>query len=343
MCCIALCETVRPSSEMVKAMWEGNQHGGGVAWQEDGKVKWKKGIDTVEEMQYLAETLPFPFIQHFRIASVGGVCDELTHPFLVNNNASIELEGESESDYVLFHNGSWHEWKQFVLKASFDCKIALPDGKWSDSRAMAFLASIYGKNICEMINEKIVILSKDDVQIFWGSGWTEVEGVWCSNDFFKHKMRGKTPMCAYGKCQGYPVMNNIYCYQHKEQFAREAKEKEANGNVKDGVVVEGPPVNPSGGALMGMGAPSTTGLVRTTPIVARDAITIPGVTPRPNLTLLPGGAGSDIPFRVLMAAQHQAAKGLISNKEYKRIRKIFQRNPIELAQADMLSRLTPKN
>lgn len=323
MCVILVVETVRPTPSMVQACWDANGHGGGVSWQEDGKVKWKKGITDLEKMIDLAATLPLPFIQHFRIASVGGVHVELTHPFLMNHSASLELEGESETDYVLFHNGSWHEWKTFVLKASFDCKVPLPDGKWSDSRAMAFLGSIYGKNICEMINEKIVIMSKDDMQFFWGGGWTEVEGVWCSNEGFKHRMRTRADMCEHGKCTQSKVYKSKYCYLHTKMFEDDAKE---------GEVVEQTATNPTGGVALAS--------ARTTPVLIKDGVFNPGQNgSTPNITLPLGGGDANIPFRVLMAAQHQAATGVISNKEYKKIRKIFERNPIELAQVDMIARL----
>ena len=169
----------RPTPEMVEKAYHTNDHGGGVAWRENGLVKWKKGL-VVEEMQHFIKSLPLPFVAHFRIASSGGQSPMLCHPFPVEKQVDVALEGQTKS-YVLFHNGHWGEWKSFTKETALRMGSKIPMGVWSDSRAMAWAAHNYGLGILDMIDEKCVAFSPTDLEVIKGSGWDEVDGVWCSN------------------------------------------------------------------------------------------------------------------------------------------------------------------
>ena len=115
MCVIVASYTGRPTEDDVARMWEKNSHGGGASWAEDGITKWKKGL-TVEQMQELAATLPFPFMLHFRLASQGTSKEpQACHPFPILPGVPDALEGESR-DGVVFHNGFWSDWKDSVLQ-----------------------------------------------------------------------------------------------------------------------------------------------------------------------------------------------------------------------------------
>lgn len=202
MCVIFWVNKDRPSQYMVEKAFDHNDDGGGGAWRttnEQGEpvVEWKKGLG-VKEMVRLAAELPIPYILHFRIASIGGVRDSLTHPFPINKNGSLALEGKTKG-YVLFHNGHWKEWNDECRKAAVLSNTPIPMGRWSDTRAMAWLCSIYGPGYMEFMPEqKGIVFGPQDMQIFDGNGWERVktngrdkakdndEGdfVWCSNDFF---------------------------------------------------------------------------------------------------------------------------------------------------------------
>lgn len=187
MCVIIVADDKRPSADMVTAAFDANPSGGGGAWRHNKAVVWKKGLD-VEAMKELAETLPLPFILHFRIPSCGGPFKELCHPFPVDKQSTLALEGSTKG-FVLFHNGHWNSWKFDTKEMAIKGGIQLPHGKYSDSRAMAVLAANFGHGILEFIDEKTVVFGPGKGEIYFtrGTDWKEVDGIWCSNDFFVNR------------------------------------------------------------------------------------------------------------------------------------------------------------
>jgi hypothetical protein len=181
-----LAENVRPTEEMVRKAYAKNDDGAGIAWREvKGKtteVVWQKGLN-LEQMIELVATAPMPFVAHFRIASCGGARKSLCHPFAIDENASTFLSGRTKG-MVLFHNGHWGEWKKVLLETSIRFGKKIPDGKFSDTRAMAFICAVAGINFMELIEEKGIAFGPDRIEMFWGSGWYKVQDVWCSNTGF---------------------------------------------------------------------------------------------------------------------------------------------------------------
>lgn len=175
MCVIFIAEVVRPTGDMVEKAFRANGAGGGVAWRKDKKtVAWKKGLD-VEEMKELCATLPLPYIAHFRIPSAGQARQpELCHPFPIDHKVPLFLEGTT-GGYVLFHNGHWSKWKEYSLEAAVKSDVDIPMGRWIDTRAMAWVASIYGLGILEFIDEKAVAFGPADIEVVSGTGWFEIE------------------------------------------------------------------------------------------------------------------------------------------------------------------------
>ena len=179
---------------MIEKAFDHNDDGGGMAWREadekgENVVVWKKGL-TVEQMTELCATAPIPYIAHFRVASIGGVRPSLTHPFPIGKVASLALEGRTKG-YVLFHNGHWKEWSDECKRAAIQSNTPIPIGRWSDTRAMAWLCSIYGPGFMEFLPEqKGIVFGPNDMHIFDGSGWYPINNVWCSNDFFMKSVIG---------------------------------------------------------------------------------------------------------------------------------------------------------
>lgn len=183
MCVIAVMDGTRPSEEQVEQMYETNSSGAGIAWREDTPkgvvVRWRKGLK-LGEIQDLIKTVPLPAIAHFRIPTCGGDGPEMCHPFQVDPKSSIELGGATKG-YMLFHNGHWGQWKSTVLETAIKTGKQLPGGRWSDSRGMAWVASIYGIGALELIDEKCAVISPTNLEVF-GNGWTKVtDGLWTSN------------------------------------------------------------------------------------------------------------------------------------------------------------------
>lgn len=195
MCVVFICETVRPTADMVEKAFFTNNAGGGVAWRLDKKtVKWQKGLD-VDEMTNLIAEVPFPFIAHFRIPSSGGKSPWLCHPFPIERDTKLLLEGTTGGN-VLFHNGHWKDWKEDAKLAAVRSNTPLPPGRWTDTRAMAFVASIYGLGVLEMIDEKTVAFGPNTLEVCAGAGWFEIEVTgtgkkfWASNKYWESVQGG---------------------------------------------------------------------------------------------------------------------------------------------------------
>lgn len=181
------------SADMIIAGYQANDHGSGVAWREakDGKpgVRWKKGIQNPDEVVALVEKLALPYIVHHRIASIGPKIPEMTHPFPCTKDVSLDLEGWTNKA-VLFHNGTWSEYRHKMYEAALLKGVKLPRGPFSDSRMMAWLYHLLGEGFLDDIGEKVILFKPDDIEIFGHSrGWTCVDGVWCSNSGFAHRMK----------------------------------------------------------------------------------------------------------------------------------------------------------
>lgn len=178
MCVIALVEypDKRPTELEIRKMWKANPYGGGLAWREEGRVHFAKGLELDQMIARIAR-LPVPFIAHFRVPSTGGSKPALTHPFLIDHESPIVMEGATDK-WVLFHNGTWSQWeyysKDWLIRAGG--AIKQPLGPWSDSRAMAFWAHQFGLGIFEKpwpIDEKVIVFGPgdDDIEMF-GDGWS---------------------------------------------------------------------------------------------------------------------------------------------------------------------------
>lgn len=178
MCVLIIAEEVFPSLDVLRASEEVNPHGGGIAWIQDNKVRWRKGLTADQINEYRHFTNP-PWLIHFRISSISGDDGNpnLCHPFPINQEASIELEGEA--DQVLGHNGHWFQWNTVLLNSLSPTNV-LPEGAWSDTRAMAWLTNFYGEALLRVIDptQKIAVLSPETLNkdpgervTRYGNGW----------------------------------------------------------------------------------------------------------------------------------------------------------------------------
>lgn len=227
MCVIMYVDAKRPSTTMVQKAWARNADWGGIAWREpaiDGvgtEVVWRKGIKTAEEMDSLIASLPLPLVAHFRRASCGGLHKSLNHPFPIDKNTSLACEGRTKGA-VLFHNGDWKDWDSQALRAAIGSNTQIPNGRWSDSRALAWLCSIYGTGFMEFVPEqKGVAFGPKDIEFFMGRknvlhpGWKEVDNIWCSNDIFVDTPAAVTyTMCRFPTCTRKDLDINFYCPFH---------------------------------------------------------------------------------------------------------------------------------
>jgi hypothetical protein len=111
--CVAAIINKPVSKHHLECMDEDNPHGGGVAWVDRGKLRFKRGLHAADifAMQE-AGVLTFPYLLHFRWATHGDRIPQLTHPFPTGRRAfKGELEGTARE--VLIHNGVWNDYDEF--------------------------------------------------------------------------------------------------------------------------------------------------------------------------------------------------------------------------------------
>jgi len=181
---IAVGAGVRPSDETLTTSHEKNPHGIGVAWQENGKVRWAKGL-ALEDAIEINKELPFPYIIHYRTASHGTIQGPHgCHPFPVEPEASLALDGDAAM--VLFHNGFWANWKDKITEIASRGPHKLPDGGWSDSRALAWMGAVVGPGFFHLVGEKLAILKATGEPELHGS-WDVEDGIAYSNMQWKSR------------------------------------------------------------------------------------------------------------------------------------------------------------
>jgi len=171
---VKMSDVAPPTTEVLRACWFANPHGGGVAWREgegsDAKLVMVKGLMTLEDFLEVAAQVPenSAALYHTRIVSVGKVCEEQTHPFYTN---------QSETE-VLVHNGTYR---------------ITPYAGMSDTQTVAEYCMTLSfadrtKYIDKITREaycRTATLSKKGSLIIYGN-WTKIDGLYFSNTFWKN-------------------------------------------------------------------------------------------------------------------------------------------------------------
>lgn len=185
MCLIIACASERPSIEdliMANAM---NNDGIGLAHIVGGQVFWQKGISLDHLIEQLND-IPFPFVVHFRLATVGGASTSLCHPFPISfdHHDVCTSQEMGYSRRVLFHNGHISSWRSDLsnnLPRRVMSQIRYKVDSMSDSQAMALLAAFNGgEYLKQHPYDKFALLSaKEGIQIY--GNWIHRKGISFSN------------------------------------------------------------------------------------------------------------------------------------------------------------------
>ena len=174
------------SRDVLNAMFYANDDGAGWAYAKDGKIYFSKGYTNVNKFIKAVQKLPTDVerMVHCRIATHGGVCKALTHPFPISTDyGKMEmLNGVLSRGYILAHNG---------ILSNFN-----PPKGHSDTeelvRCLANIKSdIMGDDMRDIINalvsgSRVAILNTDGKINRYGTGWTQIGGIWFSNTHFKY-------------------------------------------------------------------------------------------------------------------------------------------------------------
>lgn len=177
MCVVLLCTPeVRPPLDTLKLCAARNPHGAGIAWRNKGAVEWQK-TDDVARIHRIAQWAEGEVVIHFRIATVGGACSELRHPFPITPKVSLASSGRAGA--VLFQNGTWRRWNEAV-QGAWERGHSPPAGAMSDARAAAWLSHLRGHEFLSKCGSSRWVYFSANETVRYGE-WTEVGGIWFSN------------------------------------------------------------------------------------------------------------------------------------------------------------------
>lgn len=170
MCIIFACHGKTPSEEDLNLGASCNKDGAGIAWidsfgKKTAAVHWQKGLPSTGKAIIEAiekHKITYPFVIHYRSASIGPSCSELTHPFPITNDLEDWSVGTTRR--VLFHNGHIPEWKNWFIPVMFSApSLEIPAGPWSDSRALAAVVNLKGEGILDFIRDSSRIAILDSI------------------------------------------------------------------------------------------------------------------------------------------------------------------------------------
>lgn len=182
MCCL-LVATKRPDLETLQKIASSNRDGAGIAWYNDkGKCEYQKGFNDVNEVNAFLDLIKPPYAIHFRLASIGGKSELLTHPFEVSYESALKLNGECEK--LLFHNGHIHDWEKLALAGG----ILEMEGDVSDTRALAAIIHSHkdnGRKFLSSLKNKFVLMNSEFRRFQLIGDFTEDDGIFYSNTFWK--------------------------------------------------------------------------------------------------------------------------------------------------------------
>lgn len=176
-----------PKYDTLKSAELLNSHGGSIAWLENGKINFEKGIKAKKINELIEKRLKPNNVKtaiiHFRIASVGKINKELCHPFQISEKVNPDLKVMDSEYDLLFHNGTITSWESMLIESLQKFKGQIPTGELSDSRVIAFLLNRHGTDIIKDSKfNKFSILTKKGIVKF--GQWVKVDKNECSNDYF---------------------------------------------------------------------------------------------------------------------------------------------------------------
>lgn len=187
---------VELSGNKFRNCWSRNPDGGGFAFTDEAGLVVRKGYFDMKQMldeyrEARAEQPDSPFLLHFRIATVGPVDGDNTHPFWVRD------------DLVMAHNGTIQGFGDKAKSDSYDfAQTVLASLKpgWEEDETIGWLIEkAVGYN-------KIALLRSDGAMTILNEkngDW--VDGLWFSNDSYKKRKTYKAKPLVKGKIDLNPV------------------------------------------------------------------------------------------------------------------------------------------
>lgn len=215
--CVAAVIFEPVSMEYLTAMEDDNPHGAGVAWLQDGRIRFARGLTAADIFQMQSDNvMSYPYLMHYRWATHGEKIPELTHPFPLGPRALMgELHGSASA--VLIHNGTWSAYETNATKFVNEGNYELPEevlACGSDTAIAAYLA-LHDQDILDSVQWATAVAEikeidgKTTMEITTRGSWYEKESNWYSN-------LNWVPGNYYSFGAGYSLTNNDEKYRQWE-------------------------------------------------------------------------------------------------------------------------------
>jgi hypothetical protein len=180
--CIAAIIFAPVSLEYLQEMDNDNPHGGGVAFAKPGKgVRFIKGLNAKQIFRLQEDkVVTYPYMLHFRWATMGDKVAALCHPFPIGPRALLG-ETKGYADKVLIHNGTWAGYNRLIPVNS-----EVPDSLLkcqSDTALAAWLIADRPEILKEVMWATATgwIDAAGNLEVETTGTWTDYEGNWYSN------------------------------------------------------------------------------------------------------------------------------------------------------------------
>jgi predicted glutamine amidotransferase len=227
MCLLAYCEKRTPTFGEFGEAFRSNKDGVGFAWyNENGEIQFKKGFMKFWNAYTFLKELKPPFVMHWRIGTSGDKIAELTHPFVVGEGQTAELEGTGKN--VLFHNGVIYNYKDMLFHLAMAGHLIKTP--YNDTKVFAVLVGHLSKvgysykEIIDMTTGKFVIMDKEGVHKF--GDFHENNGIWFSNKSYE------ATVSWYAKKDSKTTVYNGYSNSvYNEEYWRNYNQKVTATNI----------------------------------------------------------------------------------------------------------------
>lgn len=190
--CIVVCKPMNvdvPSIDTLRNCFINNSDGCGFMISKDNNVMIEKGFMNFKRFKKKIKTIQKKdaVVFHFRIATSGKICPELTHPFPVSCEKSDLMQTEIICDMGIAHNGILGSGTNVLSDTQIFIMDILSNQIIKNNLENSAIDYLISHTIG---TSKIAILKPDGSIIRYGDNWIEKDSVFYSNSSFKDKTMG---------------------------------------------------------------------------------------------------------------------------------------------------------
>lgn len=222
----------------LRRCFDSNPDGAGVAWTNGHGVTIQKGLLTWADFAKKAlkyNSKEYAAVFHFRIATHGGVREELTHPFPITDDYSLLNKTKLKNlPFAVAHNGVFSMLDLDIPKNQSDTTAFIATlltpilSAKINATALQTDEAAFDKIINLLVSgNRLAIINADGTIHRYGKTWYKKDGIFFSNtSYMESRSYGYYPY-AYGK-YGYP---SAYYYNGKKISRGEYEVRKELNNI----------------------------------------------------------------------------------------------------------------